>query len=476
VLARKEFQCILAMRVLSAGAKWEETAKLPSYDEVYAQLKTSPIEIVPIVDKSNPGPAAKRFSASYRRAYQMHGAIGPSCGVAVYDGDRLKVWSHNQGVFPLRQAIAQLVKLPEDKVQCVHVEGSGCYGHNGSDDASADAALIAFHMPGTPIRLQWMRDDEHKWEPYGAAMTSDISATLDDSGTITDWNYDVWSTTHGTRPGGARALIAGWHKAEPFPPPALRTPNPRESDGNRNSTPPYKLSSLRVMHHFVKTMPLRASSMRTLGAYFNVFCVETFLDELAGAAGVDPVEFRLRNLTDPRAKDVVKLAAEKFGWSSAPLPRGRGRGFGYARYKNAQTYVAVAVELSVDRDLGDIQLHRIVAACDSGQAVNPDGIKNQIEGGLLQSASWTLYEQVSHNDRRITSRDWSTYPIMRFSGVPEVVEVHLIDRPDKPFLGAGEASTGPISGAIGNAVASATGVRLRDLPLTPDRIRAAMGA
>jgi CO/xanthine dehydrogenase Mo-binding subunit len=464
------------MRVLTAAAKWDETAKLPSYDDIYPLLQSSPSDLVPIVDKSNPGPAAKRFTASYRRAYQMHAAIGPSCGVAHYDGDRLKVWTHNQGVFPLRQAIAQLVKLPDDKVQCVHVDGSGCYGHNGSDDAAADAAFIAFNVPGRPIRVQWMRDDEHKWEPYGPAMISNISATLDDAGTITDWTYDVWSTSHGTRPGGARSLIAGWSKADGFPLPALRTPNAHESDGNRNSTPPYTLSSLRVTHHFVKTMPLRVSALRTLGAYFNVFSIETFYDDLAKAAGVDPVEFRLRNIEDARAKDVIKTAAEKFGWSAQPLPRGQGRGFAYARYKNAQTYVAVAVQLTVDRDLGTIRLNRIVAACDSGQAINPDGIKNQIEGGLLQGASWTLYEQVKHNGTRITTKDWSSYPIMRFSGVPEELEVHLIDRPDKPFLGAGEAANGPISAAIGNAVANATGVRLRDLPLTPDRVRAAIGA
>jgi CO/xanthine dehydrogenase Mo-binding subunit len=476
VIAEKEFQAIKAMRVLAHIAKWQGGQKLPDYPEAYEMLQKAPADTIIVVDNHHPGTAAKTIEATYHRPYVMHGAIGPSCGVAHYQDNKLKVWTHNQGVFPLRQAVAQLVNLPIEQVQCVHVNGSGCYGHNGSDDAGADAAFIAFNMPGTPIRVQWMRDDEHTWEPYGPAMLTKVSATLDAQGAITDWNYDVWSTTHGTRPGGARALIAGWTKDSPFPQPALKPPTSPESDGNRNAKPPYKLASARVVHHFVKAMPLRVSSLRTLGAYFNIYTNETFMDEVAAAAGVDPVEFRLRHLDDPRAQDVIKLAAEKFGWSKDKLPQGRGRGFGYARYKNSQTYVACAVELGIDRDSGDVRVNRIVAACDSGQVVNPDGLKNQIEGGLMQGMSWTLYEQVRNDGKKITTRDWASYPIMRYSQIPQQVDVHVIDRPDKPFLGAGEASQGPVAGAIGNAIANATGLRMRDLPFTRERMRAVMGA
>jgi CO/xanthine dehydrogenase Mo-binding subunit len=376
----------------------------------------------------------------------------------------------------LRKAVAELLHMPEDKVRCIHMEGSGCYGHNGSDDAGGDAALLAAAMPGKPVRVQWMREDEHAWEPYGSAMVTKARASLDAGGNIVDWQYDVWSMSHGTRPGGARSLVAGWLIEPPLSLPPSRLPGTNEAEGNRNSKPAYKLPSARVVHHHIKAMPIRTSALRSLGAYMNVFSVESLMDELAAAAGADPVEFRLRYLDDPRALDVIRLAAERFGWSKEKLPQGRGRGFAYARYKNSATYVALATEVEVARDTGAIKVLRVVAATDSGQAVNPDGIRNQIEGGILQSASWTLYESVGFDKTRITSRDWRSYPILRFAAVPETVEVHVIDRPGQPFLGAGEASQGPMAAAIANAVADATGARIRDLPLTPDRVKAAIGA
>jgi CO/xanthine dehydrogenase Mo-binding subunit len=321
-----------------------------------------------------------------------------------------------------------------------------------------------------------MREDEHAWEPYGSAMVTKARASLDDKGGIVDWHYDVWSTTHGTRPGGAKALLAAWLLEKPLTLPPSRLPGTNEAEGNRNSKPPYKIASTRVVHHHIKAMPIRASALRSLGAYMNVFSVESFMDELAVAAGVDPVAYRLRYLDDPRAIDVIKTAAERFGWSQGKLPAGRGRGFAYARYKNSATYVALAVEVEVERESGAVRVLRVVAAADSGQAVNPDGIRNQIEGGILQSASWTLYESVGFDKTRVTSRDWSGYPILRFSAVPESVDVHVIDRPGQSFLGAGEASQGPTAAAIANAVANATGARIRELPLTADRVKAAIGA
>jgi nicotinate dehydrogenase subunit B len=474
VIAQKEFQCVQAMRAL---AQWNEESKLPDYPAVYAMLQTAPADTLTIVDsKTTPATGTKTLEVTYRKSYTMHGSIGPSCGVALFQDDKLTVWTHNQGVFPLQQAVAELVKLPKEQVRCVQVEGSACYGHNGSDDAGADAALLATAFPGKPVRVQWMREDEHAWEPYGSAMITKARASLNDKGDIVDWQYDVWSTPHGTRPGGAKSVIAGWLVDSPFKPGTPKVSTSPESDGNRNAKPPYKLPSAKVLHHYVKSMPLRVSALRSLGAYMNVFSVESLMDELALAAGADPVAYRLRYLDDPRAIDVVKMTAERFGWSDAKLPAGRGRGFAYARYKNSATYVALAVEVEVERESGAVRLLRVVAASDSGQAVNPDGIRNQIEGGILQSASWTLYESVAFNKTRVTSRDWSGYPIMRFSAVPESVEVHVIDRPGQPFLGAGEASQGPTAAAIANAVANATGARIRDLPLTADRVKAALGA
>jgi CO/xanthine dehydrogenase Mo-binding subunit len=477
VIAEKEFQAITAMGALAAAAQWDEQAKLSDYTgmAVYDFLQKTPTEDVVVLDTKTPrAPGTRTIEATYRRPYQMHGAIGPSCGVGHFQDGKLTVWTHNQGAYPLRQAVSELVKLPEIQIRCIHMEGPGCYGHNGSDDAGGDAALLAMAFPGRPVRVQWMREDEHAWEPYGSAMVTKARASLDAGGNIVDWQYDVWSTAHSTRPGGAKSLMAAWHREQPAALPPPRVPSGAESDGNRNAKPPYKLPSARVIHHHVKEMPLRVSALRSLGAYMNVFSVESLMDELALAAGADPVEFRLRYLDDPRAKEVIQTTADRFGWSRENLPKGRGRGFAYSRYRNSSSYVAVAAEVEVERETGAVRLLRVVSAADSGQAVSPDGIRNQIEGGIIQSASWTLYEQVGFDNTRVTSRDWGSYPILRFSAVPESVEVHVIDRPGQPFLGAGEASQGPAAAAIANAVANASGGRVRDLPFTRERVKAAM--
>jgi nicotinate dehydrogenase subunit B len=393
-----------------------------------------------------------------------------------YANDALTVWTHSQGVYPLRKALAEMLGLAEERVHCIHVEGSGCYGHNGADDAAADAALLARAMPGRPVRVQWMRDQEHLWEPYGSAMVGKAKAALDDSGTIAAWEYEVWSHTHTTRPGPAGNLLPArlLHPAYAAPPPRP-IPMP-EGGGDRNSVPLYRFPKVRVTYHFVPTMPIRVSALRGLGAYTNIFAIESFLDELARQADADPVDFRLRHLDDPRARDAITTAAKGFGWSRYQRAPHRGRGFAFARYKNLGAYTAIAVEVEVEPNTGRVRLIRAVAVTDSGQAVNPDGIKNQIEGGIVQSASWTLFEAVQFDRTRITSRDWSSYPIMRFEDVPESVEVHVIDRPGQPFLGTGEAAQGPTAAAIANAVADAIGARVREIPLTPDRVKAAIGA
>jgi nicotinate dehydrogenase subunit B len=432
-----------------------------------------PARDVTILDRGTLADASNVLTATYHRPYQMHGAIGPACAVALFADGGLTVWSHAQGMFPLRRAVAELVGLAPEKVRCIHMEGSGCYGHNGADDAAGDAALLARVVPGRPVRVQWMRDQEHTWEPFGPAMTARISAALD-RGKIISWQHDVWSNSHSTRPGTAGSLLAGLAVAKPFPePPPALIPQP-EGGGDRNAIPIYTIPNARVINHFIPGMPLRVSAMRALGAYANVFAIESFMDELAKAAGADPVEFRLRHLEDARARDAVTLAAEKFGWASGATP-GRGRGFAFARYKNLAAYCAVAVDVTVEHETGEVRLRRAVAAVDSGEAVNPVGIRNQIEGGLIQAASWTLYEQVGFNTQRLTSRDWSGYPIMRFPAVPESVEVHVINRPAQPFLGTGAASAGPAAAAIANAITDATGVRIRDLPFRRQRVKAAIG-
>jgi CO/xanthine dehydrogenase Mo-binding subunit len=385
------------------------------------------------------------------------------------------IWTHTQGVYPDRKAIAEMLKVPQEKVRCVHVEGSGCYGHNGADDVAGDAALIARAVPGKPVRVQWMREQEHGWEPFGPAMMAKASASLDGNSMIADWDYAVWSNTHSMRPGSAGSLLAAQHIAEPFPvPPPFAIPQP-EGGGDRNSIPLYRIPSERVVHHFLPQMPVRVSAMRALGAYLNVFAIESFMDELAKAAGEDPVAFRLKHLDDQRAKDVIVKASEMFGWSKFERKRGRGRGFGFARYKNLAAYCAIACEVEIDHESGRTRLVRAAAAVDGGQAVNPNGLANQVEGAIIQSASWTLYESVTFDDTRITSVDWGAYPILRFSAVPDSIDVHVINRPGMPFLGSGETGQGPAAGAIANAVADAAGTRLRDIPLSAARIKAAIG-
>src|SRR5438067_2279663 len=288
----------------------------------------------------------------------------------------------------------------------------------------------------------------------------------------------------GEMPSGMRIVEASyrreyqmhaWHRAQPIEQPAPKPLPLPEGGGHRNAVPLYTIPNARVLYDFIPVMPVRVSALRSLGAYMNVFSIESFIDELAQAAQADPVEFRLRHLDDARAREVVSTATDRFGWAQYKREKGRGRGFAFARYKNLAAYMALAVEIELERESGRVRLKRAVAAVDSGEAVNPDGIKNQIEGGILQSASWTLYESVAFDRTRVTSRDWGSYPILRFSAVPDEIEVHVIDRPGMPFLGTGEASQGPTAAAIANAIADATGVRLRDIPLTATRVKAAIG-
>jgi len=469
VVAAREWTAVKAMRRVRSSAKWRETKTLPDMEKLPATLLGMRTEDVVVEERRNPGTPAKSLEATYTRHYQAHGSIGPSCAVAQLKDGTLTVWTHTQGVYPDRDAIAEMLGMPKEKVRCIHREGAGCYGHNGADDAAADAALIATHVAGAPVRVQWMREDEHRWEPFGSAMVGKLRASLDAGGRVVDWDYGVWSCTHSTRPGGAGSLLAAQHGSKAFKPQTPKVQRSPEGMGDRNAVPLYAFPSVRVVHHFIPEMPVRVSALRALGAYHNVFALESFMDELALAAGADPVEFRLRHLEDARAKAVIQMAAERFAWSGGKAPSSHGHGFAFARYKNPAAYCAIAMEVIVDPGFGAghrgrIRVVRAVAAVDSGQVVNPDGLRNQVEGAILQAASWTLYEKVAFDGTRIRSTDWSTYPILRFDAVPDSIDVHVIDRPGEPYLGSGECGQGPAAAALGNAVANATGKRLRDLP------------
>ena len=478
VVGAKEFQTVKAMKALAAAAKWKETARLPKQDDLPSVLTSLPSQTSTIFERNDPTVTGqKAIEATYTRAYQSHGSIGPSCAVAELVDGTMTVWTHTQGVYPDRQAIAEMLHMAPENVRCIHVEGSGCYGHNGADDAAADAALIARALPDTPVRVQWMREQEHSWEPFGPAMMTRLKASLGGDGKIADWNFEVWSNTHSMRPGGAGCLLAAQGMEQAFAvPPAKPLPLP-EGGGDRNAIPIYTFPNAHVVHHFIPDMPIRVSAMRSLGAYHNVFSIESFMDELAALGGADPVEFRLKHLGDPRGRDVIEKAAQGFGWRKGQkAPQDRGYGFAFARYKNLAAYCAIASEVEVNRESGRARLVRAVAAVDAGQVVNPDGLINQIEGAVVQSMSWTLYESVTFDDTGITSIDWQTYPILRFDAVPDAIEVHIINRPGKPFLGSGETGQGPAAASIANAIANATGKRLRNLPLTRKRIKDAIDA
>ena len=476
VVAEREEQAIKARAALQKAAKWKAGAELPDPARIYDHIKSLPAKDQVIGEKQAPVPAgARTLEALYTKPYLAHAAIGPSAAVAELKDGKLTVWTHTQGVFPLRGELVKALKMQPADVRCIHVEGSGCYGHNGADDVALDAGLLARAVPGRPVRLQWMRDDEFAWEPFGAAMVMRAKAALHE-GRVVDWDYELWSNTHSTRPASTTGtnVLAAWHLGEAQRMGPVTTPGQPAGGGDRNAIPLYDFPNQRVMHHFVQDMPLRVSALRTLGAYANVFALESFLDELAAAAGADPVAFRLAHMKDPRARAVIEAVAKKAGWKEGEKGDGtRGRGIGFAKYKNLSCYVAVVAEVEVDRAIGVVRVPRAYAAIDAGLVINPDGLINQIEGGIVQSASWTLKEQVRFDKAGVTSRDWASYPIMTMLEVPKV-EVELINRPNERALGAGEGSQGPAVAAIANAFAHATGKRVRDLPMNPERVKATL--
>ena len=476
VVAEHEWQAIRAMR-LAQTARYNSTLPpLPLKDGLHEIQSLPSREIVVLDTHDGEQPAAHTLRASYSRPWLCHASIGPSCAVALARNGELTLWSHSQGVFNLRRAVAELVGLPADKVHCIHTPSAGCYGHNGADDVAAEAALIALALPGRPVRLQWMREQEFGWEPCGPAMVATVEAAIGPDRRVCRWNYEVWSNTHNNRPAGAAGFVVAQQLTPPLPPPEPRPIPMPEGGGDRNSNPLYAFPDMHVRHHFVPQMPLRVSALRSLGAHFNIFSIESMVDELALAAGTDPLEFRLAHMRDDRARAVMTEVGRRFGWDHRPRGNGsRGCGLAFARYKNLAAYCCLAMEIEVERATGVITVHRIQAAIDAGQAVSPDGLRNQTEGGIIQSLSWAMHEAVRYDSSQRTSLDWASYPILRFSDLPRAIDVQVIDRPGEPFLGAGEAAQGPASAALANALADATGVRLRDMPLTPERVKAAIG-
>lgn len=481
VVADREDIAVRAAEQLAARCRWRIAPLEPPPGGMTDYLRAHVSRRLPVVDgtpldepapvREPPASAITRLAATYTRPHQMHASLGPSCAVAQLADDVMTVYSHSQGVELLKLALADALNVEPARVHVVHSEGAGCYGHNGADDVALDAALLARAVAPAPVSVKWSRADEHGFEPYAPAAVLDLEADLDVEGRIVRWRHEAVSFSHVGRPRpapGYSNLQSAWWLAEPRQP-APRAPALMPEVGiHRNLQPIYDLPEPDLVKSFVPPGPLRTSSVRSLGAFANVFAIESFMDELAHAAGIDPLEFRLAHLSEPRARALLEALGERS--PAHPQGAGRGRGIAMARYKNRQTWCAILVDATVSDD-AEVRVERALIVADAGLVIDPDGLTNQLEGGFVQAASWSLKEAVTWDHEGVTSRDWETYPILRFSEVPEI-ETHLMDRRSERALGAGEASTGPTPAAIANAIFDASGIRVRDIPFTPDRLKA----
>ncbi|AQT79425.1 hypothetical protein B1R94_09315 [Mycolicibacterium litorale] len=478
VVAEREEVAVRAAERLLAHSSWDEHPTLPDEDKLAAFLTTAPADTTVLADTvvtDTPLPAASH-EAVFHRPYIAHGAIGPSCGIARFtpgEQPRLEVWTHSQGVYVLRRELARALGFEPDSITVHHVKGSGCYGHNGADDVAMDAVLMAMAVPGRPVQVVWSRADELSWAPFGPASVVRVSADVDARGDVLRWEQEIWGSSHNTRPGftpGVGLLAASHRRGGEEIVAGPDAPLAHGGTAGRNSVPGYAFPAHRVVSHQISRMPLRTSALRALGAYVNVFAIESFMDELAEAADRDPLDYRLSQLRDPRGRAVLEAAAATFGWDRWTPQDCVGRGIGYARYKNSSAYCAVMAEVEA---VTDVRVRRLVIAVDAGLVINPDGAINQIEGGAIQATSWALKERVRFDAMNVTSADWEAYPILRFSEVPRV-EVELLPGNGNPSLGVGETSQGPTAAAIANGLYDALGVRVRTLPLTQEQIVAAM--
>lgn len=462
-----------ALAWFEARLTWNGLPDAPSDPHVLLEASTAPTETTE--EPSSPLPAtAPSVDLTCRRQFISHAPMGPSAAVALWSDEGLTVWSHSQGVYPLRDAMAQVLGLDPEAIRVIHALGPGCYGHNGADDVALDAALLARAVKGRPVRLVWSRAGEFRTAPLGAAMATRVQVWTE-GGKLSGARVTVTSPPHSTRPGtgGAPYLRAGAmiEGGAPFPP-APDLPAIRGNGATRNARPIYAAPSL-VERKFVTDLPWRTSALRALGGTLNVFAIETAIEAAFMDEGIDPFDGRLASLDDPRAVAVLEKLR---GMSGDIIGKGqsetRSWGIGLARYKNVAAWAAVLAEIEFG---DDIRVTRVKAAVDTGEVIHPDGTRNQIEGGIIQALSWTLKEAVPLDGARVSAETWDDYPILKFSEVPEI-ETALISRPESPPLGCAEAAAGPASAAVGNAVQRLLGMPIRDLPITRERIIAAISA
>jgi nicotinate dehydrogenase subunit B len=472
LICATEPAAVRALRAADASARWTGLRDVPPTTAEPASFKDMPHADHAAGDPPPEHSNRRRLSATFSKPYISHGSMGPSMGLAQFQDGRLTIWTHNQGVYPMRALAARITGIEIAAIEVIHGQGPGCYGHNGADDPPIDAALIAVRRPGPPVRVQWRREDEFAYAPVGTAMLIELSAEIDASGRLVDYTAEIWNTPHTGARGTAVAESALPGYVAPGPqPPRLMPDGSRFSGGLLNAIPSYDIPSKRTLEHVIDPPPIRTSSLRGLGGPPNCFAGEGFVDELAEAAAQDPHAYRLAMVSDPRGRAVLDKIAEMSEWSRRwETGSGRGLGIAYDRHRGMGAYCAVAAEVEVD---AEVRLVKLWCACDGGLIINPDGAKNQLEGGMIMAASWALKEQVKLGGAGIASTTWDDYPILRFDEVPPV-QIELLNTRDKRPFGLGEISQGPCMAAIANAVAHALGARLRDLPLTREKIAAAL--
>lgn len=471
VIAECEATAVRAADVLRRHTHWETQPSLPALRGLDNALTAADSEPSAVYRTGQPaGEGVETIARTFSRGYIAHASLAPSCGIAVWSDSGLLVWSHTQGIYGLRAELARDFGLDESRVTVQHANGAGCYGHNGADDAAYDAALLAQSVPGRAVHLVWSRQDEFAWEPFGPAAVVEIRAIIDENARPTHWSVDAWGSGHDARPNstGHPPLLGRIHRSVHGTYAAASDPDMSYGGGlARNAVPLYEIPGIEVTTHRLTAGLLRTSALRALGAHINVYAIESMIDELATSNGIDPLAYRLSLLKDARARAVLHAAADRSGWGAAiDHDQSRGRGLGFARYKNSGAYCAVVAEVEA---IASVRVTRLTIAVDVGLVINPDGVVNQIEGGALQAVSWTTLEQIKFDRLGVTSQDWTEYPILAFDHVPSV-EVVIVNRPDAPPVGSGEAAAGPTAAAIGNALADATGLRVRKLPVIPENI------
>ncbi|MGX9965964.1 molybdopterin cofactor-binding domain-containing protein [Roseomonas sp. F4] len=476
VLAPQEHHAEAAALRVAGRAEWHARDTLPEDGAVEAWLEQAPGEQSVVLDRAaETPPATHRVAASFFRPFITHGSIGTCCALAQWDGGTMRIWSHSQGIYNLRADLVKAMGLPAETFHIQHVEGAGCYGHNGADDVALEAALLARAYPGRPVRVLWTRAEELGWGPASPAMLVRVEAEADAEGGLLRWSQQVTSNGHSGRPGRGKlpTLLAASMLAEPFVVPnAINPPLAGGGGAQRNAIPGYRIPAMNVGMTHLSDMPIRSSALRGLGALVNVWAIESVMDELAEKAGADPLAYRLRHLDDARARDVLARAAEMAGWEGRAKREGFGYGLAVARYKGSGAWCAAVAEIEAAER---VFCRRLWLATDVGEVINPDGTLNQIEGGAIQATSMCLMEAVRHDARAITSDSWETYPVLRFSEVPRI-QAAIVARPEAPPLGAGECSMGPVIGAIANAIADALSVRVRHWPFTADNIAKAFSS